>query len=62
MGVEMTVGSRWADAESGGRVIVITSYHPDNGAWFRYEDDPRQSPWTCCIEDFYIWNRFRRLP
>jgi hypothetical protein len=53
-------GSRWREVETG-RVIVILGPGP-NSPWWHYEDDPAKTPWHCCIEDFYIWDRFVRLP
>lgn len=52
-------GTRWADTEAGDRTVVVLR-PGGNGVWFRYEDDG--SEWHCCVEDFYLWGRFRRLP
>lgn len=51
-------GSRWLELDSN-RVVVIDGY--PNSLWWHYEDDPAKTSWTCCVEDFFIWNRFRRL-
>lgn len=57
MTVTIPVGSRWLEVATS-RVIVV-----DGGAsnWWHYEDDPKRTRWHCCVEDFVIWKRFRRI-
>ena len=52
-------GSRWFE-QATGRVVVIVRPGP-NSPWWRYEDDPGWVTWHCCVEDFLVWGRFRRL-
>jgi hypothetical protein len=57
---EIPTGSRWLEVATG-RVIVILGPGPNSPTW-RYEDDPPREFRHCCVEDFTIWGRFRRLP
>ena len=54
---EIPTGSRWLEVATG-RTIVVTGPGP-NSPWWRYEDDG--TVWHCCVEDFLVWGRFRRL-
>lgn len=53
----MSVGSRWLEVATN-RVVVITDL---DKPWFYYEDDPKRTPWWCCVEDFTVWGRFKEL-
>lgn len=54
---EIYKGSRWVEIETN-RIIIVTN---TSKPWWYYEDDPKKTPWYCYIEDFFIWDRFRRI-
>jgi len=56
---DIPIGSRWRETDTN-RVIVIVGPGPDS-PWWHYEDDPKRELCYCCVEDFYLWNRFVRL-
>jgi len=56
----MEIGDKWLEVESN-RVIVIATKNGPNSPWWYYEDDPKKTYWHCCIEDFILWDRFKRI-
>lgn len=53
-------GSRWLEVETGRVIVMLNSpSEADATPWWHYEGET--TPWHCFIEDFYLWNRFRRL-
>lgn len=55
---DFRAGDRWLEVGTG-RVVVIARPGPDS-PWWHYEDDPGNH-WHCCVEDFFVWGRFRRI-
>ncbi len=52
------IGSRWLEIDSN-RVVKVLGPGPSS-PWLQYDDGDRQV-FYCCIEDFQVWNRFKRL-
>lgn len=56
------LGSRWRDLEDAKlRTAVVVRIPGPSSPWLCYEGEPESSMWYCCVEDFFIWNRFERL-
>lgn len=53
------VGRKFID-KSNNRIIKVLRVG-GNGYWFRYEDEPDGTEWTCCFEDFHVWDRFEEV-
>lgn len=60
MNDSMPVGSRWLEAETNRVIVILTREGPDS-PWWRYEDGKGDERNYCCMEDFFIWGRFKRL-
>lgn len=54
---DLAIGSRWLEVNTNKVIIILGG----NKEWWYYEDDINKTPWYCCIEDFFIWERFREL-